>query len=89
MDAKRRKCAGFLKKGEDWLIPGFCCLILFLAAGLAWDYYYDLNDDAWLCARPSGTEPKLKFYAAASAKDAESAESRAAEYLAFMKRFAE
>ena len=45
MDAKRRKCAGFLKKGEDWLIPGFCCLILFLAAGLAWDYYYDLNDD--------------------------------------------
>ena len=45
MDAKRRKCAGFLKKREDWLIPGFCCLILFLAAGLAWDYYYDLNDD--------------------------------------------
>ena len=43
----------------------------------------------WICARPSGTEPKLKFYAAASAKDAESAESRAAEYLAFMKRFAE
>ena len=24
--------------------------------------YYDLNDDAWLCARPSGTEPKIKFY---------------------------
>ena len=43
----------------------------------------------WICARPSGTEPKLKFYAAASAKDAESAGSRAAEYLAFMKRFAE
>ena len=43
----------------------------------------------WICARPSGTEPKLKFYAAASAKDEESAESRAAEYLAFMKRFAE
>ena len=43
----------------------------------------------WICARPSGTEPKLKFYAAASAKDAESAEARAAEYLAFMKRFAE
>ncbi len=24
--------------------------------------YFDLEDDAWCCARPSGTEPKLKFY---------------------------
>ncbi len=24
--------------------------------------YYDLADDAWLCVRPSGTEPKVKFY---------------------------
>ena len=24
--------------------------------------YFELNDDAWCCARPSGTEPKLKFY---------------------------
>ena len=24
--------------------------------------YYELSDDAWLCARPSGTEPKIKFY---------------------------
>ena len=23
--------------------------------------YYDLSDDAWLCVRPSGTEPKVKF----------------------------
>lgn len=24
--------------------------------------YYELNDNAWCCVRPSGTEPKIKFY---------------------------
>lgn len=24
--------------------------------------YYELESDAWCCARPSGTEPKIKFY---------------------------
>ena len=62
---------------EKIVLPSSNALKLHLAGG------------DWICARPSGTEPKLKFYAAASAKDEESAESRAAEYLAFMKRFAD
>ncbi len=24
--------------------------------------YYELENDAWCCMRPSGTEPKIKFY---------------------------
>ena len=24
--------------------------------------YFDMDDNAWCCARPSGTEPKIKFY---------------------------
>lgn len=24
--------------------------------------YFELENDGWCCARPSGTEPKIKFY---------------------------
>ncbi|MBO4338157.1 MAG: phospho-sugar mutase [Lachnospiraceae bacterium] len=31
--------------------------------------YFDLEDDAWCCARPSGTEPKIKFYMGVKGSD--------------------
>ena len=37
--------------------------------------YYDMNDNAWLCIRPSGTEPKVKVYIMAKGENkAEAAE---------------
>mgnify|MGYP002897028116 CR=1 FL=1 len=36
--------------------------------------YYDLEGGAWVCVRPSGTEPKLKFYYGVKGTDAKDAE---------------
>lgn len=41
--------------------------------------YYDLEDDAWLCVRPSGTEPKVKFYYGVKGTSLEDAEQLSAE----------
>lgn len=35
-------------------------------------YYYELENDSWLCVRPSGTEPKIKFYFGVKGNDAKS-----------------
>ena len=35
--------------------------------------YYKLNDNCWCCARPSGTEPKIKFYIGVKAQNEQEA----------------
>ena len=37
--------------------------------------YYELENNAWLCVRPSGTEPKIKFYYGVKGSSMEDAEA--------------
>ena len=41
--------------------------------------YFELSDDAWCCARPSGTEPKIKFYMGVKGESLEDAKKKVAE----------
>lgn len=38
--------------------------------------YYDLSDNAWLCVRPSGTEPKIKLYYGVKGTSLEDADAK-------------
>ncbi|MCR4672547.1 MAG: phospho-sugar mutase [Lachnospiraceae bacterium] len=50
--------------------------------------YYDLEDRAWVCVRPSGTEPKIKFYYGVKAESPEMAETRLKELGKAMRKIA-
>lgn len=38
--------------------------------------YYEMTDDAWVCVRPSGTEPKVKFYLGVKGSSLEDADAK-------------
>ena len=42
--------------------------------------YYDMNDGAWMCVRPSGTEPKIKFYYGVKGTSLEDADAKSAAF---------
>lgn len=41
--------------------------------------YFDLTDNSWCCARPSGTEPKIKFYMGVKGDNLEDAAAKVEE----------
>ena len=48
--------------------------------------YFDMTDDAWFCVRPSGTEPKIKFYAGIKGNSLEDADEKLAKVLTELKK---
>lgn len=51
--------------------------------------YYELTDDAWVCVRPSGTEPKVKFYFGIKGVSLEDADQKAEEMKAAVNQMVE
>ena len=50
--------------------------------------YFDLTNDSWCCVRPSGTEPKIKFYMGVKGTSIEDADKKLEEIETAMKEFA-
>ena len=42
--------------------------------------YFEIENDSWCCARPSGTEPKIKFYMGIKGKDLDDANKKLASF---------
>ncbi len=51
--------------------------------------YFELVDDVWCCVRPSGTEPKIKFYMGVKAKSLEEGKVQLEKFKEAMSTFAE
>ena len=51
--------------------------------------YFDLEKNAWVCVRPSGTEPKIKFYMGVCEESSENAERKLNELENAIKDIAE
>ncbi len=49
--------------------------------------YFELDKDAWCCARPSGTEPKLKFYMGVKGNSIEDAKEKNAKLTESLKKY--
>jgi phosphoglucomutase len=50
---------------------------------------YVLDDETWIAIRPSGTEPKLKFYIGTSADSLDAANAKLADFEKALQAFAE
>ena len=51
--------------------------------------YFELTDDAWLCVRPSGTEPKIKIYFGVVGDSLDNAQQKSEELAGVVKELLE